>query len=100
MDHAVDAVSVKDAPERLAVVHIGHVHGEIGRRLIADDGLDAVLDFCGGVGQVVDDDDLVTEFEQLDDGVGADEPGAAGDEDARVFCVEGLRHERVPFMWG
>ena len=34
-----------------------------------------------GVGEIIDDDDLVTTLEQLNDGVRADKAGATGNED-------------------
>ncbi len=99
VDHAVDLVLVEDALERLAVVHVGAVEGEALGGLGSHDGVDAVEHLLGGVGQVVDDDDLIAVLEQLDARVGADEAGAAGDEDARVLGGDLLAHE-IPFGLG
>ena len=98
VDHAVDAVRVEDTGEGLAVVDVGDIEGEVRGRLGADDGLDAIFHLGGGVGEIIDDDDLVSAFKQLDDGVRADEAGAAGDEDAGVLRSEGLSHAIAPFM--
>ena len=88
-------MGVEDALESFAVVDVGDVHGEVGRGLVADDGLDAVLDLGRGVRQVVDDDNLVAALKQLDDGVGANESGAAGNKDAGIG--KGLGHASAPF---
>ena len=98
VDHTVDGVRVKDALEGDAVVDVGAVEGEALGGVLAHDGVDAVEDLLGRVGEVVDDDDLITVLEELDDGVGADEAGAAGDEDAGVLGVFLLAHW-VPFGW-
>ena len=45
-----------------------------------------------GVGEIIDDDDLVATLEQLNDGVRADKAGATGNEDAGVFGVECFGH--------
>ena len=71
VDHAVDVVLGEHVLERVAVVDVGNVHGEVGRGLGADDGFDAVFDLGRGVRQVVDDDNLVAALKQLDNGVGS-----------------------------
>ena len=92
MDDAVDLVGIEDLVHRIAVEHVGLVEGEVLSGLVAHDGLDAVDGDGAGVGEVIDDDDLVAALEQLNDGVGTDETGTAGNEDAGVFGVECLGH--------
>ena len=92
VDDAVDLVSVEDLVHGLAVEHISLVEGEVFGSLFAHDGLDAVNGDSAGIGEVVDDDDLVAALEQLNDGVRADKAGATGYEDAGVFGVECFGH--------
>ena len=92
VDDAVDLVGIEDLVHRIAVEHVGLVEGEVLGGLVAHDGLDAVDGDGAGVGEVIDDDDLVAALEQLNDGVGTDETGTAGNEDAGVFGVECLGH--------
>ena len=73
VDDAVDLVRGEDLLQRVAVVDVGDDELEVCGGLGADDGLDAVLDLGGGVGEVVHDDDLVAVLEQLDAGVAANE---------------------------
>ena len=95
VDDAVDLVRGEDLLQCVAVVDVGDDELEVCGGLGADDGLDAVLDLCGGVGEVVHDDDLVAVLKQLDAGVAADEAGAAGHEHASVLRGEGLAHGGV-----
>ena len=92
MDHAVDLVFGEDALEGRAVVDVGAVEREVLGGLVAHDGADAADDLFGGVGEVVDDNDLVATLEQLDDGVRSDKAGAAGNEDAGVLGIFLLAH--------
>ena len=92
VDDAVDLVGIEDLVHRIAVEHVGLVEGEVLGGLVAHDGLDAVDGNGAGVGEVIDDDDLVAALEQLNDGVRADKAGAAGNEDAGVFGVECFGH--------
>ena len=92
VDDAVDLMGIEDLVHRIAVEHVGLVEGEVLGGLVAHDGLDAVDGDGAGVGEVIDDDDLVAALEQLNDGVGTDEAGTAGNEDAGVFGVECLGH--------
>ncbi len=92
VNHAARVVLVEDLGERRAVVDVGLVEGEIGGRVVADDGLDAVKDLGRGVGEVVDNNDLVAAREKFDDGVAADEPGTAGNEHAGVLGRDLLAH--------
>ena len=96
VNHAVDVVLVKDALEGLAVVDVGTVEGEALGGLVAHDGVDAVEDLLGCVGEVVYDDDLIAVLKQLDARVAADEAGAAGDEHAGVLGVLLFAHG-IPF---
>ena len=96
VDDAVDRVGVEDLLERGAIIHVRDDELEVLGRFGANDDLDAVLDLRGGVGEVIDDDDLVVLLEQLDHGVAADEASAAGDEHAGVFGIDLLAHG-VPF---
>ena len=92
VDDAVDLMGVEDLVHGLAVEHVGLVEGEVLGSLFAHDGLDAVDGDGAGVGEVIDDDDLVAALEQLNDGVRADKTGATGYEDAGVFGVECFGH--------
>ena len=92
VDDAVDLVGIEDLVHRIAVEHVGLVEGEVLGGLVAHDGLDAVDGNGAGVGEVIDDDNLVATLEQLNDGVRADKAGAAGNEDAGVFGVECFGH--------
>ena len=92
VDDAVDLMGIEDLVHRIAVEHVGLVEGEVLGGLVAHDGLDAVDGDGAGVGEIIDDDDLVATFEQLNDGVRADKAGATGNEDAGVFGVECFGH--------
>ena len=92
VDDAVDLVGIEDLVHRIAVEHVGLVESEVLGGLVAHDSLDAVDGDGAGVGEVIDDDDLVAAFEQLNDGVGTDEAGTAGNKDAGVFRVECFGH--------
>ena len=92
VDDAIDLMGIEDLVHGLAVEHVGLVEGEVLGGLFAHDGLDAVDSDSAGVGEVIDDDDLVAALEQLNDGVRADKAGATGNEDAGVFGVECFGH--------
>ena len=92
MDDAVNLMGIEDFVHRIAVEHVGLVEGEVLGGLVAHDGLDAVDGDGAGVGEIIDDDDLVATLEQLNDGVRADKAGATGNEDAGVFGVECFGH--------
>ena len=92
VDDAVDLMGIEDLVHGIAVEHVGLVEGEVLGGLVAHDGLDTVDGDGAGVGEVVDDDDLVATLEQLNDGVRADKAGATGYEDAGVFGVECFGH--------
>ena len=92
VDDAVDLMGVEDLVHRIAVEHVGLVEGEVLGGLVAHDGLDAVDGDGAGVGEIIDDDDLVATLEQLNDGVRADKAGATGNEDTGVFGVECFGH--------
>ena len=92
VDDAVDLMGIEDLVHRIAVEHVGLVEGEVLGGLVAHDGLDAVDGDGAGVGEIIDDDDLVATLEQLNDGVRADKAGATGNEDAGVFGVECFGH--------
>ena len=92
VDDAVDLMGIEDLVHRIAVEHVGLVEGEVLGGLVAHDGLDAVDGDGAGVGEIIDDDDLVATLEQLNDGVRADKAGATGNEDTGVFGVECFGH--------
>ena len=75
VNDGVDAVTREDALEnvRAAVdaIEVGCLAGNL---------LDPVDDVCAGVGQIIDDDDIVTRVHELYDGVAADVSGASGDQ--------------------
>ncbi len=88
VDDGVDAVLGEGALARLAVqdgsLHelqlVGRSVGELA---------DAVHRHQAGIGQVVQDNHVVTLFEQLDAGVAADEPCTAGNQDGQVAVLAG-----------
>ena len=88
VDHAIDMVGVEDLVHGLAVQDVCLIEGEVLGGLVAHDGLDAVDGDSARVGKIVNDDNLVAALEELDDGVGADESGATGDEDADVLGLK------------
>ena len=92
VDDTVDLMGIEDLVHRIAVEHVGLVEGEVLGGLVAHDGLDAVDGDGAGVGEIIDDDDLVATLEQLNDGVRADKAGATGNEDTGVFGVECFGH--------
>ena len=92
VDDAVNLMDIEDFVHRIAVEHVGLIEGEVLGGLVAHDGLDAVDGDGAGVGEIIDDDDLVATLEQLNDGVRADKAGATGNEDAGVFGVECFGH--------
>ena len=67
-------MGIEDLVHCIAVKHVGLVEGEVLGGLVAHDGLDAVDGDGAGVGEIIDDDDLVATLEQLNDGVRADKP--------------------------
>ena len=59
VDDAVNLMGIEDLVHRIAVEHVGLVEGEVLGGLVAHDGLDAVDGDGAGVGEIIDDDDLV-----------------------------------------
>ena len=78
VDHAVDVERLEDGLEGVAVAHVGADERHALGCLFAHDLRDAVENLLAGVGEVVDDDDLIAAREQLDDGVAPDEAGSTG----------------------
>ena len=64
VDDAVDLMGIEDLVHCIAVEHVGLVEGEVLGGLVAHDGLDAVDGDGAGVGEIIDDDDLVATLEQ------------------------------------
>lgn len=77
MNGGGDVVFGKDAIQQGAVQHVALVTGDLAAR----DDLQPVQNVVMGVREIVDDHDLIASGDQLDIGVGSDEPGAAGQED-------------------
>ena len=73
MDDSLDRVLRKDLPDRFRIAHVSLRES----RPHARDGLDAVHDVCGTVGQVVRDDDVKTGLYEFDGGMRADKARAA-----------------------
>jgi hypothetical protein len=67
--------------EPLGLVRVPQVEG-VDRQVATREGLEATDDGGLAVGEGVDDDDIMAGGGELDDGVGADVAGTAGDEDA------------------
>ena len=67
----------KNLVQSLGVAEVGFI--ELGA--LTRDGLDAVQDDLLAVAEIVHDDGCLACLDQLDDGMGADKAGSAGDED-------------------
>ena len=75
VDDGIDPVLGKGLPQALLVLAVQLIESGT----FAGDGFDAVDDIGLGIGQVVHDDGVVAGVQQLDHGVAADIPSAAGD---------------------
>ena len=84
---------VEEGPESsdVAVVDVVQLEGWALGALLAvmtlSEELDTVEDCLKGIAQVVDDDDIISGFEELERGVGTDEAKTACDED--ILAVKG-----------
>ena len=67
----------------VGVAQVERVH----RQVPSAERLEPVDDRRLGVGEVVDDEDVVTGGDELEDGVGADVAGSSADEDAHEHTV-------------
>jgi len=80
---AEGGVEIKDLLEGGLIHEVDLVEKEL--TLVAGELESPVEGFFGRVAEVVDNDEALAEGEELDDGVGTDEAGAAGDEDGVIF---------------
>jgi len=94
VDDGVDLLVREELFRLLAVAQVEGVDGQV----LAGQGLEPVDDRRLGVGEAVDDDDLVARSHELDDGVGADVAGAAGDENAHAHTVLARFAQRLRAM--
>jgi len=81
-----DRIDLFVREQMLGLVGVTEVEG-VDRQMLAGDRLETVDHRRLGVGEVVDDQDVVTGGNELDDGVGADVAGSTADENSHAHTV-------------